>query len=820
MSFFLKLLRLGFVGIFTAFSAVVIAALGTYMYFAPSLPGVAVLRDVELQVPLKVYSRDGKLIAVYGEKRREPLGVNALPKELVQAFLAAEDDRFYEHLGVDYQGLIRAALNVLLTGEKRQGGSTVTMQLARNFFLGNERTYSRKLKEIFLALRIEHEFNKNEILELYLNKIYLGNRAYGVGAAAEVYYGLDVHELNLAQVAMIAGLPKAPSRFNPIINPERAIVRRNYVLGRMYKLHFIDQDVYERLLDEPVTASLHYPRADVDAPYIGEMARAQMFEAYGADAYNKGYRVFTTVNSGLQRQARQALRKGLHAYDRRHGWRGPESHLELEYADEGNSSVDFEKLDEALNGMPRTGGLAPAVVIRVDPREIEVYLGGQQFAALSIEQAKWAKAHLNENAVGKEPEDFTGMFAAGDIIRVTETESGTWTLSQVPEVEGALVAVDSQNGSVLALAGGYDYQRSKFNRVTQAKRQPGSSFKPFIYSAALESGYTPASIINDAPVVLDGEGLEGDWRPKNYSGKFYGPTRLRHAFIKSRNVVSIRVLRDVGHRYTVQHIARFGFDSGQLPQGLTLALGSGVVTPFEMARGYAVFANGGYSIEPYVIERIENVRGRVLFRSSPLMVCEEDCLALQQQLYVSSDDVMDENEASGTMGIRIAERVLPKENAYQMVSMMRDVIQHGTGRRARQLGRSDLAGKTGTTNEQRDAWFSGFNGDIVAIAWVGFDQHKPLGRREVGGTAALPVWMEFMRVALEGKAENTLRRPETIVTVRIDPATGLLLVDQDSDQGIEETFREGHIPAQSTEPGIQPASRQNGEEIETPEQLF
>ncbi len=799
--------------------AAVIVALGTYIYLAPSLPGVTILKDVELQVPLKVYSRDGKLIAVYGEKRRQPLTIDALPGPLVQAFLAAEDDRFYEHLGVDYQGLIRAALNVLLTGEKRQGGSTVTMQLARNFFLGNERTYSRKLKEIFLALRIEHELDKNEILELYLNKIYLGNRAYGVGAAAEVYYGLDVNELNLAQVAMIAGLPKAPSRFNPVINPDRAVLRRNYVLGRMYKLHFIDEGTYQRMLDEPVTASLHYPRAEVDAPYAGEMARAQMFEAYGTDAYNQGYRVFTTINSGLQQQAQRALREGLHAYDRRHGWRGVESRLELEYADEGNSAIDFEKLDKALNGMYKTDGLTPAVVIRVDPREIGIYLGRQQFATLSIEQAKWAKAYIDENAVGKEPEDFTGMVTAGDVIRVTETESGTWVLSQMPGVEGALVAVDPQNGSVLALVGGYDYQHSKFNRVTQAKRQPGSSFKPFIYSAALESGYTPASIVNDAPVVFDdGGGLENTWRPKNYSGKFFGPTLLRDAFIKSRNLVSIRVLRDVGHRSTVQHVERFGFDSGQLPQGLTLALGSGVVTPFEMARGYAVFSNGGHYIEPYVIERIEDVKGQVLFRSSPLTVCEEDCLALQQQLYDSSDDVMGGDEVPVT-GIRIAERVLPKENAYQMVSLMRDVIQRGTGRRARQLGRSDLAGKTGTTNEQRDAWFGGFNGDIVAIAWVGFDQHRPLGRREVGGVAALPVWMEFMRVALKGKAENTLKRPETIVTVRIDPATGLL-VDQNSDQGIEETFREGYIPAQGTEPGTQPAYRKNGEVIETPEQLF
>ncbi len=814
MSHLLKLLRLAL----GAFLAIVIAILAIYIYLAPSLPGVAVLRDVELQVPLKVYSRDGKLIAVYGEQRREPLGVDEIPESMVQAFLAAEDDRFYEHLGVDYQGLARAALHVLLTGEKRQGGSTVTMQLARNFFLDNERTYRRKLKEIFLALRIEHEFNKDEILELYLNKIYLGNRAYGVGAAAEVYYGRSVHDLDLAQIAMIAGLPKAPSRFNPIVNPERAVIRRNYVLGRMHKLEFIDDDTYRRMLEEPVSASIHYPRVEMNAPYIGEMARAQMFGEYGSEAYTKGYRVYTTINSSLQREAQLALRNGLHAYDRRHGWRGAEAHLELEYTTEDPSRIAYENLDQAILDMDLTGGLMPAVVTRVEPGEIEAYLGEQQFAVLSIEQAKWAKPYLGVNSTGEAPKDFTAMLAPGDVIRITREGAGEWTLSQIPDAAGAFVAIDPQNGSVLALVGGYDYLYSKFNRVTQAKRQPGSSFKPFIYSAALESGFTPASIVNDAPVVYDGSGLESDWRPKNYSGKFFGPTRLREALVKSRNMVSIRVLRSVGHRYTEEHITSFGFGPEQIPQGLSLALGSGVATPLEMARGYAVFANGGYYVEPFVIERIEDVQGEVLFRSSPLMVCEADCLDLQQQLYRSGEEILAEDGAPD-LGIRVAERVLSKENAYQMVSMMHDVIQSGTGRRARQLGRGDLAGKTGTTNKQRDAWFCGFNGDIVAIAWVGFDQHKPLGRKEVGSVTALPIWIEFMRAALRGKSENKLKRPETIVSVRIDPATGQR-VDPGSERGIEETFRAGYVPAEGSGPGTQPAYPRNDERMETPEQLF
>ncbi len=814
MSHLLKLLRLAL----GAFLAIVIAILAIYIYLAPSLPGVAVLRDVELQVPLKVYSRDGKLIAVYGEQRREPLGVDEIPESMVQAFLAAEDDRFYEHLGVDYQGLARAALHVLLTGEKRQGGSTVTMQLARNFFLDNERTYRRKFKEIFLALRIEHEFNKNEILELYLNKIYLGNRAYGVGAAAEVYYGRSVQDLNLAQIAMIAGLPKAPSRFNPIVNPERAVIRRNYVLGRMHKLEFIDDYTYREMLETPVSASMHYPRVEMSAPYIGEMARAQMVEEYGSEAYTKGYRVYTTINSTLQREAQLALRNGLHAYDRRHGWRGAEGHLELEYTEEDPGQIAYETLDEAILDMELTGGLTPAVVTRVEPGEIEAYLGEQQFAVLSIEQARWARSYLGVNSMGATPKDFTALLAPGDVIRITRKDTGEWTLSQVPEAAGAFVAIDPQNGSVLALVGGYDYLHSKFNRAAQAKRQPGSSFKPFIYSAALESGFTPASIVNDAPVVHDGSGLESDWRPKNYSGKFFGPTRLREALVKSRNMVSIRVLRSVGHRYTEEHITSFGFGPEQMPEGLSLALGSGVVTPLEMARGYAVFANGGYYVEPFVIERIEDVQGEVLSRSSPLMVCEADCLDLQQQLYRSGEEILGE-DGTPDLGIRVAERVLSRENAYQMASMMHDVIQRGTGRRARQLGRGDLAGKTGTTNEQRDAWFCGFNGDIVAIAWVGFDQHKPLGRKEVGSVTALPIWIEFMRAALHGKPENKLRRPETIVSVRIDPATGQR-VDPGSEHGIEETFRMGYVPAEGSGPGTQLAYPQNDEGMETPEQLF
>ncbi len=828
MPLVLKLIRLVFIGIFGTSVAVGIIAVGAYLYFAPGLPSVSTLKDVELQVPLKVFSRDSKLIAVYGEKRRQPLQIKQYPQPVIQAFLAAEDDRFYQHPGVDYQGLIRAAIEVLRTGEKRQGGSTITMQLARNFFLGNERTYVRKLREIFLALQIEHELSKDEILELYLNKIYLGNRAYGVGAAADVYYGLNVDELSISQIAMIAGLPKAPSRYNPIINPDRALLRRNYVLGRMLQLRLIDKETYRNSIEAEVTASRHYPRVEVDAPYIGEMARAFIVATFGtADAYNKGYRVYTTVDTRLQQAARQALVKGLRDYDKRHGYRGVESKVEDFTTAAGE--IDVAKLDETLSELPEIGGLVPGVVTEVSKDDMQVYIGADRNIAIALQSAEWARPYLSENAMGEAPSDLTKMFAMGDVIRVATEDSKQWSLEQVPEVSGALVSVDPQNGGILALVGGFDYYYSKFNRAVQARRQPGSSFKPFIYSAALDSGYTPASIINDAPVVFEDVALEDTWRPQNYSGKFFGPTRLRVALFKSRNMVSIRLLKEMGRRHAMQHVTKFGFDQERLPHNLTLALGSGAVTPLELAKGYSVFANGGYRIEPYLIERIEDDKGVILFSADALTVCETDCKQLQQQINKEEIDRLEANTGeinlpSGLSGsLRVAARVLDQENAYQMVSMMQDVIKRGTGTKAKVLGRNDLAGKTGTTNEQHDAWFSGFNGEVVATTWVGFDQDRPLGKREVGGTAALPIWIDYMRVALDGKAENTLQIPQGIVTMRIDPKTGLL-VDQDSNQGIQETFREQYIPTTSVEIDSQITFQQQngepGEVIEIPEQLF
>ncbi|MGH1537846.1 MAG: penicillin-binding protein 1A [Gammaproteobacteria bacterium] len=831
MPLFLKLLRLVFIGIFGISVAVGIIAVGAFLYFAPGLPSVSTLKDVELQVPLKVFSRDSKLIAVYGEKRRQPLQIKEYPEAVIQAFLAAEDDRFYQHPGVDYQGLLRAATELIRTGEIRSGGSTITMQLARNFFLSSEKKYVRKLREIFLAFQIEHQLSKDEILELYLNKIYLGNRAYGVGAAADVYYGLDVDELNYSQLAMIAGLPKAPSKYNPIINPDRAVVRRDYVLGRMHKLGFIDDDTYQNSLDAPVTASRHIPRVEVDAPYIGEMARAFIVDTYGtADAYNKGYRVFTTIDTRLQQAASRALVNGLRAYDRRHGYRGAETKIENFLTETGD--IDTAKLDEVISESSEVGGLAPAVITAISKEKMQAYIGAERIVEISLQDVQWAGKYLNENSISAAPSDLTKMFAVGDVIRVTSEDSKQWTLEQIPEVSGALVSVDPNNGGILALVGGFDYYYSKFNRAIQARRQPGSSFKPFIYSAALDYGYTPASIINDAPVVFEDVALEDTWRPQNYSGKFFGPTRLRVALFKSRNMVSIRLLNDMGRRHAMQHVTKFGFDRERLPYDLTLALGSGAVTPLELAKGYAVFANGGYLVEPYLIERIESDKGEVLFSVDALAVCESDCEGMFQPIEEAIDINIEQtkdvaglvNEAASLPNeLRIAARVLEEDNAYQTVSMMQDVIRRGTATKAKALGRNDLAGKTGTTNEQHDAWFSGFNADVVATVWVGFDQDRPLGKREVGGTAALPIWMEYMRTALEDKAENSLAAPESIITMRIDPKTGLL-VDQDSEQGIEETFREQYIPTKSVEMDNQITYQQEdgepGEVIEIPEQLF
>ena len=786
--------------------AVLAAALGAggvYWYLAPKLPSAEILRDVRLQVPLRVYTREGGLIAEFGEKRRTPLRLDEVPEQLIQAFLAGEDDRFFEHPGVDWQGLTRAVLYLLRTGEKGPGGSTITMQVARNFFLSREKTYIRKLNEILLSLKIEREFTKDEILELYVNKIFLGQRAYGVGAAAQVYYGRPVTELTLAQSAMIAGLPKAPSRFNPVADPEQAVVRRSYVLRRMFELGYIERDEYDEARDAPVTAKVHGLAVEVEAPYVAEMARAYMEETYRNDAYTAGYKVYTTLDGKLQGAANAALRQALLEYDARHGYRGSESHVTI---GEGTQS-----LQRALEDMTEVGGLVPAIVTSVDERTVVAYARNRGPIEIGFEGMEWARPYIDENRRGGEPKGADAVLKAGDVIRVRQTDSG-WSFSQLPEVEGALVSLDPDDGSIVALTGGFDFYRSKFNRATQAERQPGSSFKPFIYSAALEFGYTPASIINDAPVVFDDPSLKSAWRPENYSGKFFGPTTLRTALYKSRNLVSIRLLRDIGIDFALDHIAKFGIDAESLPRGLSLALGSGALTPIEVAAGYGVLANGGYAVEPYFIERVLDGDDATLFTADPLVVCRDcgDEAATTGPASVAptkgeaaSSVVAAAEPGAGTgaespRAVRRASQVIDARNAWLMYSLMRDVIRRGTGRKARVLERDDLAGKTGTTNDQYDAWFSGFSPDLVATAWIGFDEFRPLGRRETGARAALPMWIAYMREALEGERRREIRPPEGIVTVRIDPVSGAL-AGASHEGAVFESFRKERVPTRVAE---------------------
>ncbi len=760
-----------------------------YLYLEPDLPSTDILQDVKLQVPLHVYSSDHKLIAEFGEKRREPLKYDEVPERMIQAFLAAEDDRFFEHPGVDYQGILRAAGQLLLTGKRRQGGSTITMQVARNFFLSNKKTFTRKLNEIFLALKIERELSKEEILELYLNKIYLGHRSYGVGAASLVYYGRPVGKLELSEIAMIAGLPKAPSRYNPVTNPSRALLRRNYVLGRMLTLEVISRADHDAAKATPVTATLHRAMSEVEASYVAEMVRAEAVRRFGNAAYTGGYTIHTTIDSRLQVSANAGVRQALHAYDKRHGYRGAEAHIDL------GETPDPALMDKLLREQKIVPDLQGAVVLGTDGQNAGLYLGPEQQISLTWQGLSWARTFKDSDHQGPEPKTAADILQAGDLIRIhreiPKEGEPYWRLAQIPKAAGALVSVDPDNGAILALVGGYDFYLSKFNRITQARRQPGSGFKAFIYSAALEAGYTPASLINDAPVVFDDPALEASWRPENYSGKFFGPTRLRYALTKSRNLVSIRLLRAMGIKPTLEYVTRFGFDKGKLPRDLSLALGSGAITPLQMAEGYSVLANGGYHIDPFFIVRIEDDHRETIFQANPAQICEEPPLSAAAIKPTETPEVTTEPTAEAE--IRCAEQVITPQNHYLMNSMMRDVVQRGTARKARALGRKDIAGKTGTTNDQRDAWFNGFNRNLVAIAWVGFDDFQPLGRGEVGGRAALPAWIHFMRTGLEGTEEAPLEMPEGMVTMRIDEKTGKP-VNAGHKGAIFEVFREKYAP--------------------------
>jgi len=798
-------------------AAALVLVLGIYFLVMPKLPSVDNLKEVQFQVPLRVYTRDHKLIAEFGEKRRAPLDYDEIPDRLIKAVLAAEDDRFFVHPGVDWRGLLRAAAYLIRTGEKGQGGSTITMQVARNFFLSREKTYLRKLNEIFLALKIEDELSKEDIITLYLNKIYFGHRAYGVAAAAQVYYGLPVDKLSIAQIAMIAGLPKAPSTFNPVVNPSRALTRRTYVLGRMRSLGFISEDEYRQAMDTPDDAKLHGLSREVTAPYVAEMVRSEMAARYGDDAYSQGFRVITSIDSAMQAAANAAQREALLAYDARHGYRGPLAQVELD--EEANE----EQWAEVLKPYREINGLLPALVLSVEGQSASVYEPRRGILSLDWTGLSWAASARPGGRTGPAPKQAADILARGDVIRIAERgKPGEWHLVQVPTVAGALVSLSPRDGAIRALVGGFDFNASKFNRITQAERQPGSNFKPFIYSAGLEKGFTPASLINDAPVVFEDKGLEATWRPENYSGRVFGPTRLREALVKSRNLVSIRLLRAMGISYAINYVSRFGFDKSRLPRDLSLALGSGAVTPLEIVTGYAVFANNGFRVKPWFIERIEDPDGEVLYQTEPATVCRHCDMTEAERAERAAFVGPPRREEQ--MPVNIAPRVVSAQNVYLMRSMMRDVIQRGTARRARVLHRSDLAGKTGTTNDQHDAWFSGYSSDLVTTVWVGFDRPKPLGERETGGRAALPMWIDYMREALKGLPPRPLERPPGLVTVRIDPKTGLL-APAGFPKAIFETFRVENVPAALEEEA--PAYRREGgeqtpraTEDEVPEELF
>nr|WP_323751875.1 penicillin-binding protein 1A [Marinobacter sp.] len=799
--------------ILTGLSVAVIISASLYLYLRPSLPPVEQLLDVKLQTPLRVYSSDNELIAEFGEKRRTPVTIEQIPTLQLQAFLAAEDSRFYEHFGVDIKGLTRAAIELVSTGSIQSGGSTITMQVAKNYFLSRDRTFIRKFSEILLAIQIERELSKENIFELYLNKIYLGNRAYGIASAAQVYYDKPVNELSLAQMAMLAGLPKAPSAYNPIADPERALVRRNWILGRMESLGFITSDARELAAGAPITATYNARETDVDADYIAEMARSEIVRRFGDTAYTDGYIVTLTVDSLKQQTATDALRAGLENYDRRHGFLGAIAQVDI-------NGLSPAELSGELANFPSVERLLPAIVTAVDDKngEVQTHTRAHGPATMAFETMKWARRHRTESLTGPEPKKPSDVVSVGDVIYVKTLETGepsedatnisqNVALAQLPNVEGALISLNAKTGAIEALTGGYSFGQSKYNRATQAKRQPGSTFKPFLYLAALENGRSPATIYNDAPIVLDNSDLETAWRPQNASGQFYGPTTLRKGLYRSRNLVSIRLLRDLGIQTTLDYLKQLKLPTDNMPANLSLSLGSGLLSPMDLARGFAVLANGGYDVQPYLIESIRESDGTIIYQAPETILCDRNCDQLEEQ-YNTAHESRDTNEPlPETDGItlpasrnsespRVMRKLADTRSVYIMHSIMQDVIRQGTGRRANALGRSDLAGKTGTTNEQKDTWFAGYNHSIATTVYVGFDQPAPLGRGEYGASTALPIWMDYMKVALADTPPSLMPRPNGLANIRINPETGARA--HPDEEGVFELFKEENAPAPLT----------------------
>jgi len=779
--------RIGITGLVAGLVAVVLV----WALVLPTLPAVETLRDVRLQVPLRVVSEDGLLMAEIGEQRRTPMALDDIPELLKLAFLAAEDDRFYRHPGIDWRGTTRGIwLYALSRGQGRvPGGSTITQQVARRFFLSTEYSVTRKLREMLLALKIERELTKDDIFELYLNKEFLGHRAYGVAAAAQVYYGKRLDELTLAEMAQIAALPKAPSRDNPISGPRQAMIRRDWVLDRMLHLGYIDLDDHGVAKAEPNLARYHGPEVALSAPWVAELVRQDMVAAFGAEeAYTGGYVAFTTVDSAMQRAATRVVRDGLQGYDRRHGWRGAEQRITADVLE------DESALAEVMRQLRMVADLHPAVVIASDEGQATLRLRNGEQVLLDLDAVRWARPHLALDALGPRPQAVSDVLSAGDVVRLRATrnddEATRWQLAQVPRAEAALVALSTETGGILAMVGGLDFGQNQFNRVTQSRRQPGSSFKPFVYAAALDQGYTLASVVNDAPVVVDDPSMERAWRPTNFSRRFHGPTPLREAMVHSRNLVSVRLLMDVGLDYARDYISDFGFNRADLPNGPSLALGSASLTPLSMTAAYAAFANGGYAVEPQLLYGVMNRQGEFVLAPDWSVICRrcESSLSSEVLATEKADDFV------GPQSPRLAPQVLSEQTAWLVDSILSDVIRSGTGRRALSIGRQDLAGKTGTTNDLRDTWFIGYGGGVVASVWVGMDDNQSLGRLEQGGRTALPLWVDFMGEALEGRPEQSPPLPVGLVRAPINPATGLR-VRPGFTGAVEEWFHADHLPA-------------------------
>jgi penicillin-binding protein 1A len=810
------LLGLGAIGAIATTAGVI----GAYYYVQPSLPAAETIRDIPLQVPMRIFSRDGYLISEIGSRRRIPVTFEDIPLHVVQAFIAAEDRRFFEHPGIDYRGILRAFARLASTGNASGGGgSTITQQLARDYFLNLDQTLARKITEAFLAYKIEQEFTKEQIMALFLNKMFFGQRAYGVAAAAQVFFNKDLANINAAEAATLAGVLPAPSLYNPVSGPENAKVRRGYVLRRMLALGFIDEEAFEESVTYPLESKLYGAAIQLNAPFVAEMVRSEMLKRYGEDIYTGGYQVVTALDSRLQKAANYSLRNGLLEFTRRRGYRGPNGRVELtdELLQLPKTGWPADLLEPLRRYAP--GGLSLALVTAVsDSNEASILFGDLKEARLPWAGISWAKPFIDRETSGPAPETAAEVLSVGDIIYVMPTTNDNWALAQVPEAQSAVVSIDPYDGAITALSGGFDYTTSKFNRARQAYRQPGSAFKPFIYSAALEHGNTAATVVLDAPVVISSSELEAIWRPINYSGRFYGPTRMREALVRSMNLVSVRLLLfETGIGNAVRHLEKFGFSDATLIRNGSLALGGGQASPLDMAQGYAVLANGGHAVKPYVIDSIFGPGGEPLYRAEPAIVCDECRRDEANQVFDFDKPVDVEPLDSGIVleqmadvvltyrpdatvapelyeGINLAPQAITPQNAFLIQDMMRDVVRRGTGIRARrELGRSDLSGKTGTSNDRRDAWFGGFNADIAAVVWVGYDDDLPLGPREEGSRTALPILIEFVRIALRNVPEHQMPMPEGIVSVRIDRDTGCpARVGQAN--VMFEVFREDNVP--------------------------